>query len=267
MPLENTKEKSLAGIRVIGAGLGRTGTKSLQAALDILGYNTYHFPLPEHSRAWAAFASGTGSAEAAIQTAVDDGYDATCDQPMADVYTEQLDMFPQAKVILTVRDTPEKWASSWRVLTEFIAIQERPFSIFPFYPSFIQWIPFMKDWKKMRDIMGVHFGLKRGELIRGYVDHPEGWLEEQYNNHNDAVKNHVPKDRLLVFNVKEGWEPLCEFLGQDVPSIDFPNVNESAELRRVTKIMKIVTYGWIPLVAGTGYLSTVLIQSILKKKK
>ena len=61
------------GTKVIGAGLGRTGTKSLAAALDILGYKTYHFPLPQHSAAWAAYASGTGSVQDAINIAVVDG--------------------------------------------------------------------------------------------------------------------------------------------------------------------------------------------------
>ena len=104
------------GIKVIGAGLGRTGTKSLAAALDILGYKTYHFPLPQHSATWAAYASGTGSVQDAINTAVVDGYDATCDQPMADVFQDQMGMFSEARVILTVRDSPEKWAASWKVL-------------------------------------------------------------------------------------------------------------------------------------------------------
>jgi len=247
-------------IRVIGAGLGRTGTKSLQAALDLLGFRTYHFPLPAHSAAWAACAEGTGSVAAAIQTAVDAGYDATCDQPMADTYAEQMDMFKNAKVVLTVRDSPAKWAVSWRVLADFIQVQERPFSFW--YPSFIQWIPFMRNWKKMRNLLGVHFGLKPGELVRGFRNQPEGWLEKQYEAHNDAVKRHVPKDKLLVFNVKEGWEPLCKFLGKDVPEVPFPNVNESAELKRAIIMMKTVSYGWIPFVAGVACVSLVAIDVI-----
>ena len=255
-------------IKVIGAGLGRTGTKSLAAALDTLGYRTYHFPLPEHSAAWAAYAEGTGTVQDAIMTAVNAGYNATCDQPMADTFAKQMEMYPDAKVILTVRDSPEKWAASWKILMEFIRVQERPFSLWrPFYPTFIQWIPFMQNWKRMRNIMGVHLGLLPGQLIREYDSEPKGWLESQYNTHNNMVKEHVPKDRLLVFNVKEGWEPLCQFLGKEIPKDPFPKVNESAEIRRATIIMKVLSYGWMPFLAGVGYISASAFKTILRKTK
>lgn len=259
---DNTERSRPRLVQVIGAGLGRTGTKSLAAALDLLGYQTYHFPLPEHSAAWAAYAEGTGSAQDAIRTAVGAGYDATCDQPMADVFAMQLGMFPDAKVVLTVRDDPEKWAKSWRVLMEFIEVQERPFSLF--YPSFIQWISFTKNWKRMRDIMGVpNLGLSPGQLIRGYKHQPEGWLEKQYDAHNAAVEKRVPEDQLLLFNVKEGWDPLCRFLGKEVPTTPFPNVNESDDLKRATVMMKIVSYGWIPFLVSAGYISMSIVNSAL----
>lgn len=255
-------------IKVIGAGLGRTGTKSLAAALDILGYRTYHFPLPEHSAAWAAYADGTGSVQEAIMMAVDAGYNATCDQPMADMFAEQMGMFPNAKVILTIRDSPEKWASSWKVLMEFIRVQERPFSLWkPFYPTFIQWIPFMQNWKQMRNIMGVHLGLSPGQLIREYDSEPKEWLENQYKAHNKMVQEHVPKNQLLVFNVKEGWGPICKFLGREIPEEPFPKVNESAELQRATIIMKVLSFGWLPFLAGVGCFSASAFKSILRKTK
>mmetsp|Transcript_26348 Transcript_26348/g.55619 ORF Transcript_26348/g.55619 Transcript_26348/m.55619 type:complete len:279 (+) Transcript_26348:85-921(+) len=252
-------------ILVIGAGLGRTGTKSLAAALDLLGYRTYHFPLPEHSTAWAAYADGTAPAQHAIMAAVNSGYDATCDQPMADVFATQLEMFPDAKVVLTVRDSPEKWAASWRVLMEFIEVQERPFSLL--YPTFIQFVPFMRNWKRMRDVMGIHLGLRPGQLVRGYKYEDEGWLERQYESHIASVREHVPKDQLLVFNVKEGWDPLCNFLEKDIPeTIPFPNVNESRDLKRATTMMKVVSYCWMPLLLGTGYAISLTLRSLRKVK-
>ena len=111
-------------------------------------------------------------------------------------------------------------------------------------------------------------GLRPGDLIRKYKlyeQKEEGWLERQYNSHNAAVQRHVPNNQLLVFNVKEGWDPLCRFLGKDVPIaedndgsgsklIPFPNVNESQDLKRATTMMKVVSYGWIPtVVIGMGY--------------
>jgi len=238
-----------AGIQVIGAGLGRTGTKSLQAALTRLGYKTYHFPLPAHAEAWAEFAEGTMSIDKVLDLVVDDGYTATCDQPLADVYREQLRKYPNAKVVLTVRDSSDKWVQSWKVLVNFIQVQEQPFSLL--YPTFIQWVPFMRAWKRMRNVMGTHLGLPPGDLIRGwrFQADPDAFLAAQYEAHNAQVKASVPADQFLVFNVKEGWAPLCQFLGKVVPDEPFPNVNESAELMTATKVMKSVSYIWLPVVA------------------
>lgn len=124
-------------IEVIGAGMGRTGTKSLQAALDLLGYKTYHFPLPEHAATWAKFVDGRVSSDEVFDTVVKDGFTATCDNPAADLYAQQLKKYPNAKVVLTVRDSSEKWVASWKVLMNFVEVQERPFSLA--YPTFVQW--------------------------------------------------------------------------------------------------------------------------------
>eukprot|EP00038_Savillea_parva_P010742 m.192462 g.192462 ORF g.192462 m.192462 type:complete len:258 (-) comp18648_c0_seq1:1219-1992(-) len=236
-------------IQVIGAGLGRTGTMSLQAALDSLGYKTYHYPQPAHAETFARLAEGRVGPAVAFGLVVDSGHTATCDQPAADFFAEQLRLYPDAKVVLTVRDTGAKWAASWKVLMRFIEVQERPFSLM--YPTFIQWIPFMRAWKRMRGVMGTHLGLAPGELIRGWRDKrdPDAWLIEQYDAHNTLVRQTVPKEQLLVFNVKDGWGPLCEFLGKDVPDGPFPFVNESADLAWATNVMIVASYGWIPVVA------------------
>lgn len=195
--------------------------------------------------------------EDAIREIVSAGYDATCDNPLADVFQDQLEMYPDAKVILTVRDSAEKWAGSWKTLGDFIEVQERTFSLR--YPTFIQWIPLFRNWKCARNVMGIHLGLKPGEIVRDWRDKPDGWLEEQYRAHNNLVRNTVPNDRLLVFNVKEGWEPLCDFLGKEVPNgVPFPNVNESADLKRARTIMKFVSYAWIPMVLATTAASLVV---------
>lgn len=236
-------------IEVIGAGLGRTGTKSLQAALDKLGYKTYHFPLPAHAETWARYAEGEASSDEVLAMVARDGFTATCDNPPADLYAEQLRRYPDAKVVLTVRDNAAKWAASWRVLMDFVEVQERPFSLS--YPTFIQWVPFMAAWKRLRNVIGVHLGLAPGQLIRGWraQPDPDGWLAAQYEAHNAQVRASVPEERLLVFNVKEGWAPLCAFLGKEVPAEPFPNVNESAELRRASRTMVALSYGWLPAVA------------------
>lgn len=245
----------MSGIEVIGAGLGRTGTKSLQAALDKLGYRTYHFPLPSHAETWARFAEGEASIDEVMDMVVRGGYTATCDDPPADLYAAQLRKYPDAKVVLTVRDTAAKWAASWRVLVDFIEVQERPFSLR--YPTFIQWIPFMRAWKRMRNVIGTHLGLPPGQLIRGWSaqSDPDVWLAAQYEAHNEQVRANVPPGKLLVFNVKEGWGPLCAFLGKGVPAEPFPFVNESADLERARRAMVVLSYAWLPaMVAAAGAL-------------
>ncbi|KAA8492730.1 hypothetical protein FVE85_9002 [Porphyridium purpureum] len=233
-------------IRVIGAGLGRTGTMSLKAALEMLGYRTYHFVRPEHAALWAAYADGKTSSDDVLGLIADSGYSATCDQPTADLYAEQLRKFPGAKVVLTVRDSPEQWAASWKTLARFIDVQERSFSLS--YPTFIQWIPFMRHWKTMRSLMGTHLGLPPGELIRGWKAKPEGWLETQYEAHNAQVCATVPSEQLLVFNVKEGGAPLCPFLEKCFPEEPFPCINEASDIEFATNAMIMISYAWIPLV-------------------
>lgn len=70
---------------------------------------------------------------------------------------------------------------------------------------------------------------------------------------------------MLVFNVKEGWDPLCNFLGKEVPVEPFPNVNESKDLKRATIMMKVVSYTWIPFLFGTGYVVSSALRSLRKQ--
>ncbi len=219
--------------------------------LDLLGYQTYHFPLPAHAETWARYAEGDASFDEVLELIVRDGFTATCDNPPADLYAEQLRKYPDAKVVLTVRDSGAKWAASWKVLMRFIEVQERPFSLA--YPTFIQWVPFMRAWKRMRGCIGTYLGLPPGQLIRGWSQQPDpdAWLAAQYDAHVAQVKASVPPSKLLVFNVKEGWAPLCAFLGKEVPAEPFPNVNESADLEFARKAMIALSYAWLPAVAAS----------------
>ena len=107
----------------------------------------------------------------------------------------------------------------------------------------------------------THLGLEPGALTHGWRDKPEGFLAQQYVKHNDYVKKHVPPKQLLVFNVKEGWKPLCDFLGCDVPEGDFPHskVNDTKALLQLKKMFLGVVYGFPTMVvlgaAGALYLS------------
>ncbi|CAB9503617.1 expressed unknown protein [Seminavis robusta] len=252
------KEKaSPEGIQVICAGLGRTGTLSLTEALKRLGYKPYHYLDVSHSAAWCQVAETQGKDARAIETVLtkieQDGYTATLENPTSDIYQDILAKYPNAKVVLTVRDSPQAFVKSWKLLFDTMVVTEQTFSWT--FPSFLGYIPLFRDLKKIRHFMGTtHLGLEPGALTHGWRDRGDNsdeWLAEQYERHNQHIMDHVPKDQLLVFNVKQGWEPLCEFLGKEVPPKDEPfphcQINNAASLKALKKQFVWVVYGWIPV--------------------
>ena len=195
-------------MKVIGAGFPRTGTLSMQAALEQLGYHCYHMKevLRErgHLDLWHQFVSGQTPMD--WQTLFHD-YDATVDGPACFYYQELMQEFPDAKAVLTVRE-PEPWHKSWVTLNRTLD-RFRPLG--PFIPKF----------RKLFRFAEVLFP----KIAIDPLD-PDTCIRA-FQAHNAAVQRHVPPDRLLVFRVTEGWEPLCAFLGCNVPDgIPFPHLNE-----------------------------------------
>lgn len=194
-------------MKVIGAGFGRTGTMSMQAALKALGYRCYHMKEVPHQRGhlkmWHDFVSGRAPMD--WQTLFKD-YDATVDFPACVYYRELLREFPDAKVILNVRE-PDRWYDSFMTLRRTVD----SFRIFRFIPKARRFIDFT-------------------DLLLSQVFDSSREREKciaVFNKHNEEVRKNVPADRLLVFRVQEGWKPLCEFLGCDEPEgIAFPHLNE-----------------------------------------
>ena len=132
----------------------------------------------------------------------------TVDWPTAGFVGELLEAFPSAKFILGHR-SPESWADSFGA-TIYTLLAEKD-----------QAPPEMKDWLDMAgrviEKTGFPLGLDREGLISRFVAH------------NENVKATVPADQLLVFEAKEGWEPLCEFLGVPAPDGPFPRSNDRVE--------------------------------------
>lgn len=197
-------------MQVIGAGFGRTGTMSMQAALEILGYRCYHMKEvtehPGHLQAWHELAAGRAPMD--WQSLFKD-FQATVDFPACIYYRELLQAFPDAKVVLTVRD-PERWFDS------FLTLQQTTdrFRVFRFIPRARRFLAFV-------DVL----------LPMVFTDpRDRARCLEVFERHNREVQEHVPKDRLLVFRVQEGWQPLCDFLGHEPPAgIPFPHLNEGKE--------------------------------------
>jgi hypothetical protein len=209
------------GLRVIGAGFGRTGTLSLKAALEELGFGPcYHmievFRHPEDIAHWQAAARG-----APIDwNELFEGYQSTVDWPGCAFYEELMQAYPDARVLLTVRD-PERWYDS---ANETIYHIYRSFTRSPLAIVFSLvagvFVPSRKRVSQM-----INAIIWEGTFGGNFEDRQLAIAI--FNQHIEAVKQRVPPDRLLVYNVKEGWQPLCAFLGVEVP-VDkpFPHLNE-----------------------------------------
>lgn len=198
-------------MRVIGAGFGRTGTSSLKSALEQLDFDPcYHmwefFEHPEHAPAWLAAAAG----EAVDWDQVFAGFQACVDWPAAAYWEQLMAVYPEAKVLLSVRD-PERWYES--VLATINNSEVEPGS----------------DPEREADPTSrvINSTIWQGTFGGRFCD--KAHALSIFEQHNRDVQERVPPDRLLVYDVREGWEPLCRFLGVDVPAGPFPKVNTRQE--------------------------------------
>lgn len=198
-------------LAVIGAGLGRTGTLSLKVALEQLGFGPCHhmddvFSSPERLRTWAAIAAGNP----ADWPGVFAGYQSTIDWPSTNYWRELADAFPQAKILLSVRP-PERWWSSFESTIRKL-IDSRDKASSDHIANVLEYA---------HTIINQHtFG---GDTI------DKSSALEVFDRRIKEVTATIPAERLLVFDVAHGWEPLCEFVGQAVPDADFPHVNNEDE--------------------------------------
>ena len=196
-------------LKVTDAGVGRTGTYSLKLALNQLGFGPCHhmeeviFNMPVQVPLWAAAVNGNPDWQAVYR-----GYESAVDWPTAGFVRELSAAYPSAKFILTVR-SPQSWAESFSgTIYKLIAGKDK----FP---------PEMHDWLDMavRVIARTGFpaGLSTADLMKTFTAH------------SDAVKATIPADQLLIYQVKDGWDPLCAFLGVPVPADPFPRTNDRGE--------------------------------------
>jgi sulfotransferase family protein len=215
-------------LEVIGAGFGRTGTMSLKVALEELGLGPcYHmsevFENPEHVELWENAARGKPIDWEELFR----GYRATVDWPGAAFYEELMERYPEAKVILTVRD-PEKWYES--TVNTIYNIQKVASSpLFSFAGLFVPRLRHMKRVALMAS------NLAWEDMFDGKFE-DRRYAIEVFDRWNEEVKKRVPAERLLVYEVIEGWEPLCDFLGVAVPEgKPFPHLNDAETFRKMIR--------------------------------
>lgn len=205
-------------LKVIGAGFGRTGTLSLKAALEELGIGPCHHMTEVFNNPWQI-----PYWKAAIERRPVDwhtllsGYQSTTDWPCCSFYEQLMQAYPDAKVILSVRD-PEKWYESVSATIYRVSKLSRS----PVVPFISLVNPTLR--RRLRSVSVVNGLVWEQTFHNNFAD--KEYAISVFNQHNEEVKQRVPADKLLVFNVKEGWEPLCAFLGVDVPDKPFPRLND-----------------------------------------
>jgi hypothetical protein len=205
-------------MRLIGAGLPRTGTLSQKLALEMLGLAPcYHMVtvLGDLNQApmW----------ERAVHGDVDwnellGEFESTVDWPGGLFYKEILQAYPEAKVLLSTRD-PESWERSMRDTVWAVRhggslmrnLSDAQAHVNPAWNGFVSMIDSIV-W----------------DATFHNLDTPEQMIEA-FERHNAEVKATVPPEKLLVWEVSDGWEPLCEFLELPVPDMPFPHMNDSVE--------------------------------------
>src|SRR5689334_21359331 len=191
--------RATGGLKIIGAGFGRTGTRSLKEALEILGFGPcYHmvevFEHPEHVPAWNAAARG----EPVDWKKLFHDYQATVDWPGCTFYKQLMAEYPEAKVLLSVRD-PEKWYES--VSSTIYEVSRRSRS--PFTPLLMLLLSVMRPGIAQTVPM-VNRLIWDGTVQQRFEE--KEFALSVFNRHNEEVKNYVPPEKLLVYSVKEGWE-------------------------------------------------------------
>jgi hypothetical protein len=213
-------------LKVIGAGFARTGTLSLKNALEHLGfYKCYHnqelrITKPYHIDTWMDAAEG----RSVDWEVLFEGYQATVDFPASLFYKELFRQYPNAKVILTKRN-PERWYAS---MMDTIYSHKLPGSTLMTdnQPEFMASAPkssFIKKFLYMQEKL-----IWSGLFENRFED--KEYAIQVYQEHIDQVKEIVPSNQLLVFHIKEGWDPLCKFLEVPVPlGVPVPHVNRRDE--------------------------------------
>ncbi len=190
-------------LKVIGAGFGRTGTESMKQAFEILGFGPCHhmkevLANPQQKDLWRSVASGK-TPEWDVLFA---GYNSAVDWPAAYFWRELSEYYPDAKILLTIRSS-ESWYASM-VKTIFKVLQESD------------------------DPASVGVKLIGERVFGGNLDNRDHAIAV-YEQNIAEVRSAFSKDRLLEYNLGDGWQPLCRFFGKPVPDVAYPRSNSTQE--------------------------------------
>lgn len=245
------------------SALARTGTKSIEKALQSLGHRVYDMRAAmelKHMDRWVQAATDwkehddLGGVKALVQEMEAAGFTATLDLPMNLFALAFAELRPKAKVLFSVRDTKEKWMESLTTLSRTFGpfIYCRPYSwIFPKLQAASNILLTLEGLETTRPTYPTHLDrpFPWFEKIHTHpIEAPEkrkAWME-LHQRFQKRLQQKLSKDRLLVFNVKQGWAPLIPFLGiQDKDAVtrqDFPNIHDGNTLKVIRRVMDLCAF-------------------------
>lgn len=220
-------------LKIIGAGFPRTGTTTLKQSLETLVCDhVYHMKEllvnPDRLKYWKEL-SETGTTD---WDSLYDGFDGTVDFPGYPWYKEHMKRYPDAKVILTVRDF-----DSW-----YKSVDSTVYRAGPQTPGEkIKMMGKLLTNSRIRKVVACIKFFKKtffaGEMDGKFED--KAHAKMVWERHIESVKAHVPPEKLLVYDVREGWAPLCKFLGVEEPAEPLPHLNKKENFKEMLpKLMK-----------------------------
>jgi hypothetical protein len=230
-------------LQIIGAGFGRTGTWSTFAALNQLGFPCYHMREVILNKAnkgdldfWRKVAN-TPPGTRHEWDRVFAGYTATVDNPACCVWKDLMDVYPDAKILLTLHP---RGAEAWYESTiDTIYFTENLWQF-----KVMEWLtPFGRKFGDMSR------KLVWGRTLKGVMD-DKAKAVARYNAYVEEVKAVVPPEKLLIFKVTDGWGPLCRFLDVPEPKEPFPNLNDRASIKKIIRDIIRGTYIMLALYAA-----------------
>ncbi|KAL9540756.1 hypothetical protein MBANPS3_009502 [Mucor bainieri] len=214
----------MAPLEVIGAAFGRTGTDGLRAALNMLGYKTYHMRQfwedPELNP--DEFYEAYMHRDQADWDKLYANYNAALDWPTCNFYKDLVAKYPDAKVLLTVRSADSWYKSAKNTVHRASTTGLRP-----------------PEGSRM-----AAFGRMIATVpMDGLLADKEAFADEEkvkqiYLDHIEDVKKTVPADRLLIMELGEGWTRLCEFLGKEVPTEPYPSINSAEDFQKLIRVFE-----------------------------
>lgn len=239
----------------------------MKAAFEALEIPTWHWVTmsenPADLEMWrdalqAKLDSTTGNGGKAFGRKEFDGllsdWGAVTDQPTSFLAEDVINAYPEAKVVLVERDA-DRWYKSYNDTV----ISETASPVIPFISLIDK--TYVRQMAAQTDLIArYYFNILESRTRYLLLNNPKFfavWRERAksvYLAHNEKIKRITPKDRLLVFKLEDGWEPLCAFLNKPVPSVPFPKVNETAALQEKVNLYLYEGYkrgmiGWLKRVA------------------